>query len=256
MIQGQLTKWDDDRGFGFVTPSTGGDPIFLHIGALKNTPRRPHVGDIIHFEVEVQADGRSRARNARIEGVVIMQPSYRPHRNSSKQTANFVAILALLVCLIPLSLWLNNVYRPPRSTTAQSQTPNYFKGMPSSKEAVITEQKGEPEPVEGNTQTPTRRVRKHKETSSRTAPPPEPHETDADKEPLTIQEERGEAPGEQNEGGALIKGNISVTTGKKWYHLPGMRDYDNTVIGNIHGERWFRTEEEAIAAGWTKAPGY
>jgi hypothetical protein len=28
----------------------------------------------------------------------------------------------------------------------------------------------------------------------------------------------------------LIKGNISVSSGKKWYHLPGMKDYEKTQI--------------------------
>lgn len=51
-----------------------------------------------------------------------------------------------------------------------------------------------------------------------------------------------------------IKGNISVSSGKKWYHLPGMEDYETTTIHPDQGERWFCSEQEAIAAGWTKAP--
>jgi len=53
--------------------------------------------------------------------------------------------------------------------------------------------------------------------------------------------------------GYTVKGNISVTTGKKLYHVPGMRDYEITVIDVTRGERWFRTDEEAVAAGWTRA---
>ncbi|MGK7942677.1 MAG: hypothetical protein AB4062_21465 [Crocosphaera sp.] len=51
-----------------------------------------------------------------------------------------------------------------------------------------------------------------------------------------------------------IKGNISISTGRKLYHVPGQRDYENTVITTEKGERWFCSEEEAIRAGWTKAP--
>ena len=51
-----------------------------------------------------------------------------------------------------------------------------------------------------------------------------------------------------------IKGNISINSGKKLYHLPGMEDYDSTNIEPVHGERWFCTEAEAIASGWQKAP--
>ncbi|MEA5511355.1 hypothetical protein VB715_16395 [Crocosphaera sp. UHCC 0190] len=51
-----------------------------------------------------------------------------------------------------------------------------------------------------------------------------------------------------------IKGNISVSTGKKLYHIPGQQDYEKTVISTDKGERWFCSEEEARKAGWTKAP--
>jgi cold shock CspA family protein len=51
-----------------------------------------------------------------------------------------------------------------------------------------------------------------------------------------------------------IKGNISQNSGKKHYHLPGMEDYESTVISPKDGEKWFCTEKEAISQGWVKAP--
>jgi len=51
-----------------------------------------------------------------------------------------------------------------------------------------------------------------------------------------------------------IKGNISISTGKKLYHLPGMEDYKSTVISRDKGEKWFCSESEAINSGWSKAP--
>ena len=50
----------------------------------------------------------------------------------------------------------------------------------------------------------------------------------------------------------VIKGNISKK-GEKIYHLPGQRYYDDTVITESKGERWFCTEQEAINAGWRKS---
>lgn len=47
----------------------------------------------------------------------------------------------------------------------------------------------------------------------------------------------------------VIKGNISIDTGEKIYHLPGMKDYGRTSIREEYGERWFCTEQEAIEAG-------
>ncbi len=51
----------------------------------------------------------------------------------------------------------------------------------------------------------------------------------------------------------VIKGNISYRTGEKIYHVPGGEYYDDTVIDEAKGERWFCTEAEAVAAGWRKS---
>ncbi len=51
-----------------------------------------------------------------------------------------------------------------------------------------------------------------------------------------------------------IKGNISINSGRKIYHVPGQKDYENTRIQPEHGERYFCSEEEAKQAGWVKAP--
>ncbi|MGB3491838.1 MAG: cold shock domain-containing protein [Elainellaceae cyanobacterium] len=51
-----------------------------------------------------------------------------------------------------------------------------------------------------------------------------------------------------------VKGNISINSGNKIYHVPGMEDYASTVIDPGKGERWFCSESEAIAAGWVRAP--
>jgi len=51
----------------------------------------------------------------------------------------------------------------------------------------------------------------------------------------------------------VIKGNISQSTGEKIYHVPGGEFYDKTVIDEASGERWFCTEQEAVAAGWRKS---
>lgn len=50
-----------------------------------------------------------------------------------------------------------------------------------------------------------------------------------------------------------IKGNISINSHEKIYHVPGQRDYPQTRISMQYGERWFCTEAEARAAGWRKA---
>lgn len=50
-----------------------------------------------------------------------------------------------------------------------------------------------------------------------------------------------------------IKGNISINSREKIYHVPGQSFYDDTVISPQYGERWFCTEAEARTAGWRRA---
>ncbi len=53
--------------------------------------------------------------------------------------------------------------------------------------------------------------------------------------------------------GCDIKGNISINSNEKIYHVPGQNFYNETKISPQYGERWFCTEQEAIANGWRKA---
>lgn len=53
--------------------------------------------------------------------------------------------------------------------------------------------------------------------------------------------------------GCEIKGNISLKTGEKIYHLPGQWYYDSTEISPARGEAWFCTEAEARENGWRKS---
>ncbi len=54
-------------------------------------------------------------------------------------------------------------------------------------------------------------------------------------------------------GACTIKGNISVSTGERIYHVPGGEYYGPTKINITKGERWFCTEAEAQAAGWRRS---
>lgn len=59
----------------------------------------------------------------------------------------------------------------------------------------------------------------------------------------------------ERNGSCNIKGNVSIGSGERIYHVPGQHYYEATKISLQYGERWFCSEEEARAAGWRKA-GY
>jgi cold shock CspA family protein len=64
-FDGHLQTWHDDRGFGFVSPTQGGQEIFIHISAFPGDGTRPKVGEPLSFEIELNRDGRKRAANVR-----------------------------------------------------------------------------------------------------------------------------------------------------------------------------------------------
>lgn len=60
-VHGTLSKWNDDRGFGFITPAKGDRDIFVHISEFPRDGVRPRVDELISFEVESAPDGKRRA---------------------------------------------------------------------------------------------------------------------------------------------------------------------------------------------------
>ena len=66
--QGRLTDWNDDKGFGFVTPNGGGERAFVHIKAFGRVGRRPCDGDLINYEVSKDRMGRLQAGSIRLSG--------------------------------------------------------------------------------------------------------------------------------------------------------------------------------------------
>jgi hypothetical protein len=61
------------------------------------------------------------------------------------------------------------------------------------------------------------------------------------------------AAGAPGGNGCTIKGNINSKE-ERIYHVDGKSpSYDDTVVDESAGERWFCSEAEALAAGW-RAP--
>lgn len=61
-MQGNLVKWQDDRGFGFIRARDSGAEIFVHVSEFPRSGRRPQIGDPLSFEIRTGEDGRKQAR--------------------------------------------------------------------------------------------------------------------------------------------------------------------------------------------------
>lgn len=71
---GRLQEWNDDKGFGFVTPNGGGTRAFVHIKAFERATRRPVLGDLVSYEVVSDAKGRSNAAKVRFATQAVAEP--------------------------------------------------------------------------------------------------------------------------------------------------------------------------------------
>ncbi len=86
--KGKITIWNDDKGFGFIEPSTGGGKVFIHIKALANRSERPQVNDVVTYSVTKDNQGRTQAVNA-------ARPGERRTIKSGKQSSLFVILFAI-----------------------------------------------------------------------------------------------------------------------------------------------------------------
>jgi uncharacterized membrane protein YsdA (DUF1294 family)/cold shock CspA family protein len=102
---GQLIKWKDDRGFGFIQPVDGSQEIFLHISELKDATRRPQVGDTIYYHAVPGEDGKVSACNAFILGARSKPTSSSLNNKAKSKTAStspFPVLEVLLLSILPL----------------------------------------------------------------------------------------------------------------------------------------------------------
>ena len=67
-LRGTLKRWNDDKGFGFISPCTGGADVFAHISVFQNRSRTPKPGDAVIYHPEKSGDGKLRAISVSYSG--------------------------------------------------------------------------------------------------------------------------------------------------------------------------------------------
>jgi uncharacterized membrane protein YsdA (DUF1294 family)/cold shock CspA family protein len=66
--QGKLTRWNDEKGYGFITPHEGGKDVFVHISSFAKGQRRPVGEEMVTYEVASDERQRACATNVMFSG--------------------------------------------------------------------------------------------------------------------------------------------------------------------------------------------
>jgi len=140
-IDGTLTKWNDDRGFGFITPTQGGPEIFVHVSAFPKDGQRPRIGEQLTYEIGTGKDGKKQARNI----LCPTRPTEKPYRLSEparrKDKPGLFGRLIPLGMVIALGSYGYDQYtrRIPAHTDSEVQTPQMVPATRSSNARAIVE---------------------------------------------------------------------------------------------------------------------
>jgi uncharacterized membrane protein YsdA (DUF1294 family)/cold shock CspA family protein len=102
--EGTLASWNQERGFGFITPADSGPQLFAHIRAFPHGTT-PEVGSQLSYEVEVTPEGKTRARFVRVAGAPVIQ-TYGPVRAS---ILSYLPIALFVILYIVIAI----IWQPP-----------------------------------------------------------------------------------------------------------------------------------------------
>ena len=96
--KGKITTWNDEKGFGFVTPNTGGKQVFVHIKDFSNPNRRPENNQLVTYSLSSDKKGRPCAIKATLSGDRL------PERVKSSNDSQLVIVAAFFLGIVGISV--------------------------------------------------------------------------------------------------------------------------------------------------------
>ena len=110
--KGKITSWNDEKGYGFITPSVGGRQIFVHISALSNRNRQPEINQLVTYSLSSDKQGRACAAMVTLPGDQLPQKTKRKNGSLSVIAAAFffaivgVSVLTAKIPSLILALYI------------------------------------------------------------------------------------------------------------------------------------------------------
>ena len=95
---GKITSWNDEKGFGFITPKSGGKSVFFHISGCSKKHKRPFIGLSVTYNLSKDSKGRICATNVSPEkGHKEVTKSDRQKKSLFFLSSVFLGIVMVLV---------------------------------------------------------------------------------------------------------------------------------------------------------------
>jgi uncharacterized membrane protein YsdA (DUF1294 family)/cold shock CspA family protein len=101
--QGKITTWNDDKGYGFITPSTGEGQIFVHIKAFKYQARRPEVNRLVTYVLSTDKQGRICAAEVAMSAAAVVEKADQGNRVLANGYAVSFLSLIIFFCLFGIA---------------------------------------------------------------------------------------------------------------------------------------------------------
>ena len=108
-LKGKLKSWNDARGFGFIDPIQGGEEVFVHIKAFSPRNSRPQVNELLWFEIELEPQGKTRAKNVELVRKPARRSRVQLEPSAQRGAGTLVAIPGFVVLYVIVGI----VWQPP-----------------------------------------------------------------------------------------------------------------------------------------------
>jgi uncharacterized membrane protein YsdA (DUF1294 family)/cold shock CspA family protein len=101
--QGKITRWNDDKGFGFIIPNGSGEDVFVHISSFVKGQRRPTGEEIVTYELATDERKRVLATNVAFVGTRVSS------LGGSSGTTNAAVVALLFFAFVGASVFFGQL---------------------------------------------------------------------------------------------------------------------------------------------------
>ena len=136
--QGKITHWNEQKGYGFITPAAGAKQVFVHIRAFSNRQERPKLNQLVSFSLSTDEQGRPCAMDVTQKGERPAKGSKRNDNKNNSRGGNLRTLITIL--LVAYASWFgySRLIAPQmQGGISPKASTNYRIGLPITKALKI-----------------------------------------------------------------------------------------------------------------------